>query len=123
MLLQKPHRASKTKEHITCLERRLVSWKEGTLNVLVLEGRAIQCRLHKFNSSRAKETLARSFANLMFVGKCKEALDLLSRGEKGGILHLDDPSDPNSPGSPLVRDVSILLVRVLMAAAFSLMSL
>lgn len=26
---------------------------------------------------------------------------------KGGILHLDDPSDPNNPDSPLVRDVLI----------------
>jgi len=41
----------------------------------------------------------------MFAGKCKEALDLLSNREKGGILHLDDPSDPKTPGSPLVRDV------------------
>ena len=40
----------------------------------------------------------------MFAGKCKEAF-LLSNGEKGGILHLDDPSDPNTPSSPLVKDV------------------
>ena len=105
LLLQKPHKASKTKEHITCLERRLKKWKEGNLNDLVLEGRAIQQRLPKTNSSKAKEKLARSFANLMFAGKCKAALDLLSRGDKGGILHLDDPSDPNTTGSPSVRDV------------------
>ena len=107
LLLQKPHKASKTKEHITCLERRLKKWKEGNLNDLVLEGRAIQQRLPKTNSSKAKEKLARSFANLMFAGKCKAALDLLSRGDKGGILHLDDPSDPNTTGSPSVRDVLV----------------
>ena len=107
LLLQKPHKASKTKEHITCLERRLKKWKEGNLNDLVLEGRAIQQRLPKTNSSKAKEKLARSFANLMFAGKCKAALNLLSRGDKGGILHLDDPSDPNTTGSPSVRDVLV----------------
>ena len=107
LLLQKPHKASKIKEHITCLERRLKKWKEGNLNDLVLEGRAIQQRLPKTYSSKIKEKLARSFANLMFAGKCKAALDLLSRGDKGGILHLDDPSDPNTTGSPLVRDVLV----------------
>ena len=38
LLLQKPHRTSKTKEHITCLEKRLKIWKEGGLGELVLEG-------------------------------------------------------------------------------------
>ena len=107
LLLQKPHRASKTKEHITCIERRMKKWKEGNLNDLVLEGRTIQCRLPNHKSHKAKEKLARSFANLMFAGKCKAALDLLSSSDKGGILHLDDPSDPNTPGSPTVRDVLI----------------
>ena len=41
LLLQKPRRASKKKEHITCLERRLKIWKVGGLGKLVLEGRAI----------------------------------------------------------------------------------
>ena len=53
----------------------------------------------------AKQNLSRSFANFMFAGKTKAALDLLSQVQKGGVLHLDDPSDPNHPGSPTVRDV------------------
>ncbi len=104
LLLQKPHRKSKAKEHAACLERRLRVWKEGNLNDLVLEGRAIQCCLPKYNSPTAKQNLSRSFANLMFAGKTKAALDLLSRAQKGGVLHLEDPSDPNHPGSPTVRD-------------------
>ena len=36
----------------------------------------------------------------MFASKTKAALDLLSQAQKGGVLHLDDPSDPNHPGSP-----------------------
>ena len=47
----------------------------------------------------------RSFANLMFVGKTKAALDLLSQAQKGGVLHLNDPSDPNNPDSPTVGDI------------------
>ena len=101
LLLQKPQKASKAKEHATCLERRLRSWKEGNLNDLLLEGRAIQGRLPKIVTSKSTENIARSFANLMFAGKCKAALDLLSNTGDGGILHLDDvlhrPRLSNSP--------------------------
>ena len=38
LLLQKPHIASKSKEHVQCLERRLKQWKEGDINGLVREG-------------------------------------------------------------------------------------
>ena len=77
-------------------------WKEGNLNNLTLEGKTIQSRLPKFNQSTAKQNLSRFFANLMFVGKTKAALDLLSRAQKGSFLHLNDPSDPNNPDSPTV---------------------
>ena len=83
LLLQKPHRKSKAKEHATCLERRLRLWEDGNLNDLALEGRTIQSRLPKFNSSTAKQNLSRSFASLMFAGKTKAALDLLSQSQKG----------------------------------------
>ena len=73
-------------------------------NDLVLEGRTIQGRLPKFNSPTAKQNLSRSFASFMFAGKTKAALDLLSQAQKGGVLHLDDPSDPNNSDSPTVRD-------------------
>ena len=107
LLLQKPHRRSKTKDHITCLERRLQVWKEGNLNELTLEGRTIQSRLSKFDKSMATQNLSCSFANLMFEGKTKAALDLLSHAEKGGILHLHDSSDSSDPDSPSVRDILI----------------
>ena len=47
---------------------------------------------------------ARTFANLMFGGKCKAALDLLSDSEKEGILHLDALVNPDDPSSPSVRE-------------------
>ena len=40
----------------------------------------------------------------MFAGKTKATLHLLSQAQKGGVLHLDDPSDPNNSDSPTVRD-------------------
>ena len=107
LLLQKPSKASKTKDHISCLERRLTSWFNGDLGELVREGRAIQQRLPKFGSTKTNNNLARSFANLMFRGKCKAALDLLSNVGKGGILHLDEPADSDNPNSSSVREVLI----------------
>ena len=107
LLLQRPHSRSKTKEHATCLERRLRIWKEGNLNELTLEGRTIQNRLSKFDMPKVKENISRSFSNLMFAGKTKAALDLLYHSEKGGILHLDGRSDPTDHDSPSVRHILI----------------
>ena len=107
LVLQKPHKASKAKEHIICLERRLRFWKEGNLSDMLLEGRAIQRRLPKTSTSKPAEKIARSFANLMFAGKCKAALDLLSDSGSRGLLHLHDYADPSIPESPTVREVLI----------------
>ncbi len=106
LMLQKPQRASKNKEHILCLVRRLKAWKEGNLNDLVLEGRTIQRRLHVPGKSKfdSKESRARLFANKMFTGKCGAALDLLTDSKEGGVLHLADRVDPNNPNSPSVQE-------------------
>ena len=106
LLLQKPHRASKNKDHIACLDRRMLLWKRGDLEQLLEEGRAIQSRLPKQSPSSDKNT-ARSFAKLMFAGKCKAALDLLSNREKSRLLHLHDPSNPHEPNSQSVKEVLI----------------
>ena len=104
LLLQKPSRTSKTKQHIALLESRLGLWSNGDLDELVREGRAMQQRLPKNGPTTANSSLARSFSNLMFMGKSKAALDLLSRGEKGGILHLNDHVNPDDPLSLTVRE-------------------
>ena len=72
LLLQKPHRRSRAKDHTACLKRRLLQWKDGNLNELVREGRTIQSHLLKFNTPAAKETFSCSFANPMFAGKLRQ---------------------------------------------------
>ena len=104
LLLQKPARKSKAKDHITCLERRLNTWREGDLNELLREGRTIQQRISKTSPSFNTEQTSRSFANLMFQGKTKAALRLLSEQSKGGVLHLDDPIETEN-GQRKVRDI------------------
>ena len=98
LVLQKPFRTSKAKDHASCLTRRLVLWKDGNLNDLVLEGRAIQSHLPKDLPSMACQQLSRSFANLMFAGNTKAALRLITDQTKGDVLNLKDPVNlPNTP--------------------------
>ena len=70
LILQKPHRSSKKKEHIKCIERRMQLWKDGNLDDLLKEGQTIQQHLHKpTRDQRSEEQLARSFSKLMMEGK------------------------------------------------------
>ena len=105
LMLQKPWKRLKSTHHIQCLGRRIKSWLEGNLEELLEEGRALQQRLPKQWNEKANSTLARTFANLMFAGKCKAALDLLSNSHKGGLLHLQDHVDTDDPSSPTVREL------------------
>ena len=106
LLLQKPSRNSKSRDHSACLERRLRAWTEGDINNLILEGRTLQNRLPKISSSTNDEKkFVRAFSNLMFKGKTSAALQLLSQRGKGGILHANDPIIRSDPGSETVLDV------------------
>ncbi len=44
LLLQKPEKKSKTRDHIKYPEKRLAWWKDGDLDQLVREGKAITTR-------------------------------------------------------------------------------
>ena len=41
LILQKPSKSSKVKDHIKCLNKRLLLWNDGDLEKLLLKGRAI----------------------------------------------------------------------------------
>ena len=72
LVLQKPHRRSKPKDHVSSLERRMKLWEQGDLTELLKEGRAIQNRFPRFPSSRHQgneQQVARPFAKMMFQGK------------------------------------------------------
>ena len=45
LLLQKPSRKSKSKDHVNHVKRRLELWKQGDIPSLIQEGRCIQCYL------------------------------------------------------------------------------
>ena len=78
-------------------------WLDGKLNDLLLEGRTIQQRIPKSQPQDSQKRLAHSFANLIFEGKTKAAIRLLTKEAKGGLLRLSDQADINRT----VRDVLI----------------
>ena len=69
LLLQKPSRKSKDKQHSAKLSQRLTLWKEGKIDIYILlrEGKAIQRQLQR--KQRSKEEITKIFSRLMLQGK------------------------------------------------------
>ena len=78
LVLQKPFRRSKAKDHVTALECRLTLWSDGCFDQLLKEGEAIQKSFCDGSPRTRKADLADSFSKLMFQGKVKAALRLLN---------------------------------------------
>ena len=110
LLLQCPHRSSKTRVNKACLERRLRLWEEGDIHSLLHEGRCIQQRLPRrqltfhYSHLEDKSKLTRHFTNLMQAGKTKDAVHLLSDQKKDGVLHLNEVVDVSHPEGKTVHD-------------------
>ena len=77
LLLQKPSRSSKSKDHIRHLKRRLNLWQKGDIDILLHEGKSIQSRLKPKSGTSNAESSAHSFGKFMKEGKVKAALNLL----------------------------------------------
>ena len=114
LLLQKPHPQSKSREHVVALERRLRAWRNGDIDGLMKEGRTLQNQLehrssgapeHRSTSRRARDddSTMRSFTKLMFEGKIRAALQVLSDNHSGRVLSVDDCVDESTQRT--VRDV------------------
>ena len=86
LLLQKPSKTTKAKEHLLKLDERLKLWVNGNFHELLLsEGVNIQRKL-KLSRASSEQDNAKRFAKLMFQGKINAAVKLLSSGiEDGGV--------------------------------------
>ena len=114
LLLQKPHAKSKSKEHVACLERRLLLWHNGDIPALLNEGKCIQDHFQSAIQSGTKpRNNARVFDRLMSLGKVSTALKILSEDTKGGVLSLDSqiPSGLDDNGDPLFKSVRDILAQ------------
>ena len=93
LLLQKPSRSSKHKDHVKHLQRRLDLWQKGDIDALLCEGQTLQSRLRSRPCQRGEEDIARCFGKYMKEGKVHAALNLLKQQRSGRILKLDDKMD------------------------------
>ncbi|CAM1294773.1 Uncharacterised protein r2_g398 [Pycnogonum litorale] len=94
LMLQKPSAKSKTRDHIKCLSRRMISWQKSEIKDLVIEGKTIQKNLKRYHTNYPKDDESRDahkFMSLISDGKVREALRMLNKEErKHGVLNLDD---------------------------------
>ena len=88
LLLQKPSKTSKAKDHLRALERRIRLWEEGNIIELVNESKAIQERLPSNNTPMNIENLSLKFKQLMQRGNVNRALRLLTNNMSNGVLPL-----------------------------------
>ena len=102
LILQKPYRGSKARDHVKCVERRMQLWRDGDIDSLLHEGRAIQQRLGPYADNNTHD--ARTFANHMMNGKVKSAVRLLTSDPKGTPLPLDKVVSSSS-GTDTVRNI------------------
>ena len=87
LLLQKPSKSSKCKDHVRYLEKRLSMWKNGQLQALVSEARAIQDRLTK--KKRSPEENDKAFTRLMLQEKISAALRFIG-SQSSSVLPVTD---------------------------------
>ena len=110
LLLQKPSKTSKWKDHLKALERRIDLWSKGKIDKLLFEGETIQSRLHHFNIPKSIGELSKKFALLMEKGNVNSALKLLTSNISNGISPLDDKTlsllkQKHPPSSELNEEV------------------
>ncbi|XP_057308911.1 uncharacterized protein LOC130647166 [Hydractinia symbiolongicarpus] len=90
LLLQKPSKNSKSKDHVNALQRRLEWWNKGDFQALCDECEMLQSRLPKPTERRNIEVVSRKFKDLMQIENVNGAIKLLTNNMAGGILPLND---------------------------------
>lgn len=90
LLLQKPSKTSKTKDHSKALERRLSLWEEGNLSDLLFEAETFQETLLKAKKKvNTTAELFKKFIKKMQTSNINGAIKLLSNNMVDGILPLN----------------------------------
>ena len=89
LLLQKPSKSSKAKDHLQALERRIKLQDEGDIEGLLYEGMTIQQTLRSDKEGMAIAKISLKFKNLMSKGNINGALKLLTDNMHSGILPLN----------------------------------
>ena len=79
LLLQKPNKTSKMKDHLKALGRRTDLWSNGKTNELLFEDETIQSRLHHINTPKSIGELSKKFTLLMEKRKCEWCVEIIDK--------------------------------------------
>ena len=90
LLLQKPSRKSKSKDHLTSLENRMKLWHAGEIMELLKEAETIQKDLRVSNTPSTIAEISKKFTREMRKGNINSAMKLLADNMQNGILPLND---------------------------------
>ena len=90
LLLQKPSKSLKSKDHHAALERRLKLREKGKIEDLLYEGQTIHERLKSSDSSMTNAKISMKFRILTSKGNLNGALKLLTNYVSNGILPFTD---------------------------------
>ena len=90
LLLQKPSKVSKCKDHVAALERRLKLWHSGNILELLKEAQTIQNGLKSVAQPKTIAEISKRFAEQMQKGNVNGAIKLLTNNMQNGILPLND---------------------------------
>ena len=90
LLLQKPSRTSKSKDHFLALTRRIELWEKGNINDLLHEGVTIQTLLNLPKKIMSTNEISKRFIEKMSNGNINGAIKLLSDNMQNGVLLLND---------------------------------
>ena len=89
LMLQKPSKTSKAKEHCKKLEHRLAAWKDGRIDEIIQECRTIQNKFSTNERPKKQDDKAKIFAKLVFQGKINAAMKFLTENDVG-VHQVDD---------------------------------
>ena len=90
LLLQKPSKMSKSREHLDALERRLQVWERGEIKSLLLEAEDIQQRLRSNDDPKNIANVLKKFPKLMEKGNLNGVLKLSTSSMTNGIFPIDE---------------------------------
>ena len=76
LLLQKPSKKSKTKDHCAALQRRLTLWHDGNVLELLKEGATMQDTLKSVNTRNTIGEISKRFVKKMQQGNNNGAIKL-----------------------------------------------
>ena len=88
LLLQKPSKKSKSKDHLKALERRIAHWTSGELMELLYEAETIQKSLTSTNRPKTIAELSKKFIREMQNGNVNGAMKLLTDNMQNGMFRL-----------------------------------